>query len=116
MDKLANFAHEFVRKLDKYFPDVTECNINHSSDTSHATIRFKHGTKWWIINIPALFPDAPAKVYHQSDKESSRQHDVLLYHKNQQGLQVLNTPQLIINAINCNCFCSKCEEMHERRY
>ena len=115
MDKLANFAHEFVTKLDKYFPDVTECNINHPSDTSHATITFKHGTKRWVINVPAQFPDAPAKVY-QSDKESSQQSDVLLYEKHPQGPQVLNTRQLIIKAINCNCFCSKCEKMHERRY
>ena len=116
MDKLADFAHEFVRKLDKYFPDFTECNINHPSDTSHATITFKHGTKWWVINIPAQFPDAPAKVYRQPDKENSQQSDVLLHEKDRQGPQVLNTPQLIIKAINCNCFCSKCEKMHVRLY
>ena len=116
MDKLADFVHEFVTKIAKYFPDVTECNINHPSDTSHATITFKHGTKWWIINLTEKFPDAPAKVYNQSYKESLQRREVLLYETKSPGPRDLNTSKLIINAINCNCFCSKCEKFHEGQY
>ena len=116
MDKLADFAHEFVIKLDKYFADFSGFKLNHFEDTSDATIGFEHNSQWWVINIPALFPDAPAKVYRKRYNESFQQNDVLLYENNQQGPQVLNTPQLVIKAINYNCFCSKCEKAHERRY
>ena len=116
MDKLADFAHEFVRKLDKYFPDFTECNINHSSDTSHATIRFEHNSQWWIIKLLAKFPDAPAKVYNQLYKESPQRREVLLYETKSPDPRDLNTSKLIINAINCNCSCSKCEKFHEGQY
>ena len=110
-DKFAFAINKLVTELTSTFADVTELRVNHPVDTSHATITFNHGTKWWIINVPVQFPDLPAKVYKQSDKESSQLSDVMFYESKSRGPRDLKTSKLIIKAINCNCFCSKCEDM-----
>ena len=109
MDKLAVAINKIATELDNTFPDVTELIVNHPVDTTHATITFNHGTKWWIINVPVQFPDLPTKVYNQLYKESRQRSDVQLYEK--KDLRDLNTSKLIIKAINCNCSCSTCENM-----
>ena len=111
-EKFAFAINKIVTELTSTFADVTELRMNHPVDTSHATITFNHGTKWWIINVPVQFPDLPAKVYKQSDKESSQLSDVMFYESKSCGPRDLKTSKLIIKAINCNCFCSKCENMH----
>ena len=108
-DKLAVAINKLVTEIYHTFADVTELHMNHPVDTTHATITFNHGTKWWIINVPVQFPDLPTKVYNQLYKESRQRSDVQLYEK--KDLRDLNTSKLIIKAINCNCSCSTCENM-----
>ena len=87
--------------------DVTELNIDHTLDV----ITFNHGTKWWIINVTAQFPDIPAKVYYKPHKDSSNRYDVVFFKETESDPRDLNTPKLIIQAINCNCFCLECNYM-----
>ena len=114
MDKLADSTHKLVIKLDKIFPDVTKFNVNYPSGTSHAEIRFEHDNKWWIIELPAQYPDVPAKVYSLHYKESSQRNDVMLFEIYTNRPRDLNTSKLIIQAINCRCFCSKCADMQQQ--
>ena len=111
-EKFAAAINKIVTELTSTFPDVTELNMNNPVDTSHSTITFSHVTQWWIINVPVQFPDLPAKVYKQSHKESRQRCDVMFYEKKSRGPRNLNTSKLIIKAINCNCFCPTCENMH----
>ena len=106
--------NKIVTELTSTFADVTELHMNHPVDTSHGTITFNHGTKWWIINVPVQFPDLPAKVYNQSHKESFQRRDVMFYENKSSSPRDLNTSKLMIKAINCNCSCSTCKNMHEQ--
>ena len=111
MDKSAVTLNKFVSELKTAFADITKLNVSHSLDTCQATITFMHHNKWWIIELPAQFPDVPAKIYYQFYVGGSQRRDVILYKKYPSHTKDLDSSKLIVEAINCNCFCSKCEDM-----
>jgi integrative and conjugative element protein (TIGR02256 family) len=114
MEKLAVSLNKLVSELTTIFSDVTALNVNHPLDTSHAKIAFKHGHYHWIINLPAQFPEIPAKVSYLFHEKSSQEHDALLYEKYSYGPQDLNTSKLIIKAIHSNCPCRRCSDIRQQ--
>ena len=78
--------------------DVNALNAN-PVGKNHVEVTFKHASKYWIVVLPAQFPDLPAKVYHLLYEGSSQRHDALMYPNSSSGPHDLNTIELIIQAI-----------------
>ncbi len=108
MEKLAVSLNTLVSEITNSFQDVTAFNVNQPLPASHAEIKFKHRDKHWIINLPAQFPDIPAKVSYLLHEKSSQRHEALFYGRYAHGPQDLNTSKLIIKAVHSNCYCEKC--------
>ena len=85
LDKLSIAMNSLAAELRTTLVDVTELNIDHTLDV----ITFNHGTKWWIINVTAQFPDTPAKVYYKPHKESSNRYDAWYSLKKQSRIRVI---------------------------
>ena len=113
MEKLAVSLNTLVSELANSFQDVTALNVTHPLHTSHAEIKFKHKCWHWIINLPAQFPEIPAKVSYLYHEESSQKHDAVLHGK--YGPKDLNTSKLIIKAVHSNCSCETCLQT-QRQY
>ena len=111
MGKLAAPPNKLVSDIETAFPDVTQLNVSQPSDTGQTTITFMHHNKYWIIDLPAQFPDVPASVYYTFYLGGFQRRDVILRDDDWNRSQELNTSKLIVKAIDCNCLCPKCGDM-----
>jgi hypothetical protein len=107
MAKLVDSASKLVEDITKTFSDLDNMAMKCLSE-SQAKITFKHGKRFWIIEIPAYFPDVPAKVHYLDYEGSSQTRDAILHGKHSYGPQVLITSELIIKAIHFTCTCTSC--------
>ncbi len=107
MAKLVTFAEKLVDDITRRFSDMNNMAIKCLSE-SQAKITFKHGGRFWIIDVPAYFPDVPAKVHYLAYEGCSQTCDVTLHGRHSGGLLALNTSELIIKAIYLACNCTSC--------
>ena len=78
-------------------------------------ITFKHGGKFWIINITAFFPDVPANVYYLYHEKSYQKHEALLPgHSNEP--HGINSSKMIIKTIHMSCRCTPCMNARPQYY
>jgi hypothetical protein len=108
MAKLLTSVEKLVDDIASRFSDVNDLKVKCLSE-SQAKITFKHGGRFWIIDVPANFPDVPAKVHYLAYEGSSQKCGAILHGKHSHGLQSLNTSELIIKAIfYLACICTSC--------
>ena len=109
MEKLVDSATklEYDITMCLALSDVDDLKVKCASD-SQAEITFKHGGRFWIIDVPAYFPDVPANVYYLAHEGSSQKCDAIWHGEHSCGRQALNTSELIIKAIHFTCFCRSC--------
>ena len=111
-EKLTVTVIELMENINREI-GVDSSNNQLRPDNSYE-ITFKHGNWFWLIEVPAAYPEKPAKVYKFFHERSSQKFDALVFGDTKCGPVDLNTSELIIKAIYLQCSCTKCFELKTR--
>ena len=76
-----------------------------------AEITFIHARWRWLIRFPMKLP---ATVHYFTSEWSSLERDVILHGNYSRGPQALNSPELIIKAIQMTCLCVSCSSARRK--